>query len=222
MTQTNTPESKVDVEALLDHFKANPFEEIIVRAPHCGVVRFESIEPGTKLFGPAGRKCGSKVATIEREKNVKAITAPVNGQLKTFTSGADGRFVEAGSQLLILKHYLTKEEVISAILRQVLSLFHAPERAKYYFVPEVDKKIKAQGCRSVKVRDGQEIFIVSRMKREKPLSYSGPEGKIYTVYFDVSGGVDAGAPLIGVCPEHMVDQIEDVVNRVRTSWVEQG
>ena len=52
----------------------------------------------------------------------------------------------------------------------------APERAKYYFVPQIDTKIKVSGCRSVSVYEGMELFIVSRMKREMPLYYTGPDG----------------------------------------------
>lgn len=38
------------------------------------------------------------------------------------------------------------------------------------------------------------------MKREMPLYYTGPDGLIYTVYFEHNENVDAGSPLIGVCP----------------------
>ena len=65
-----------------------------------------------------------------------------------------------------------------------------------------------------------ELFIVSRMKREKPLVYDGPEGIIYAVYFQHDQNVDQGAPLVGVCQESQTGLIEDVVNRVRTSWEE--
>jgi hypothetical protein len=63
-----------------------------------------------------------------------------------------------------------------------------------------------------------ELFIVSRMKREKPLAYEGPEGIIYAVYFHHDDNVEAGHPLIGVCPESQTGLIQDVVNRVHGDW----
>jgi len=64
------------------------------------------------------------------------------------------------------------------------------------------------------------MFIVSRMKRETPLSYSGPEGMIYAVYFQQGDNVDGGQPLIGVCPESQLTLIQDVVSRVQGEWEE--
>ena len=136
------------------------------------------------------------------------------------SSDLEGKFVEAGTKLAVIRHFLSKDEVIAAILRQVLYLFTAPERAKYYFIPSVDKKVKASGPHSVKVQSGMELFIVSRMKREKPLVYEGPEGIIYAVYFQHDQNVDQGAPLVGVCPASQTSLIQDVVNRVRTDWEE--
>jgi hypothetical protein len=86
----------------------------------------------------------------------------------------------------------------------------------------VEKKIRAGGVRSVTVQDGMEVFIMSRMKREVPLAYSGPDGLIYEVYFKHTDNVDAGQPLIGVCPPDQLDAIEDVVMRVQAEWKENG
>lgn len=132
----------------------------------------------------------------------------------------EGRFVEAGEPLMTIRHFLSKEEVIARILKKALHLFPAPERAKYYFVPEIDAKIKAGGEQSVKLKDGMEMFIVSRMKRETPLAYSGPEGIIYAVYFQQGDNVDGGQPLMGVCQESQLPLIQDVVNRVQGEWEE--
>ena len=52
-------------------------------------------------------------------------------------------FVEAGTPLMVIRHMLTRSEVEHQILKKALYLFRAPERAKYYFTPEVDKKIRA-------------------------------------------------------------------------------
>ena len=213
----------IDVKALLENIKAAPYEEIVVAAPHTGVVAFAGLEPGARVIGASGtygEKPGTLLARLTREHNDKPLFADAKGVVGEVRRDLEGRFVEAGTPLMVIRHFLSKDEVIAAILQKVLFLFAAPERAKYYFIPSVDKKVKASGPRSVTVKPGMELFIVSRMKREKPLVYEGPEGIIYAVYFQHDQNVDLGAPLVGVCPESQTDLIQDVVNRVRTDWEE--
>jgi biotin carboxyl carrier protein len=212
------------ITELLEQFKASPYEEIHIAAPHTGYVSFAKIQPGDAVYGPRGswkEKSGTQLASLEREHNPKPICAPQKGVISDVRRELDGGFVEAGTRLVTMKHTLTREEVLSRLLRQALHLFNAPERAKYYFSPGVDKKIRAGGVRSVAVHDGMEIFIMSRMKREVPLAYSGPDGLIYAVYFKHTDNVDAGQPLIGVCPPDQLAAIEDVVMRVQTEWKEE-
>ncbi len=213
----------LNVSALLDEIKASPYEEVLVRAPHTGLITFADIEEGSKVHGPQGmwkEKPGSKLVTIEREHNPKPITAPEKGEVCSIHKELEGQFVEAGTLLLTVRHFLTKKEVVQKILKQTLYLFKAPERAKYYFTPEVDKKIRASGSQSVSVTEGMELFIMSRMKREAPLHYSGPSGLIYAIYFKHTENVDAEQALIGVCPPDQLAGIEEVVLRVQTEWQE--
>ncbi len=215
----------IDVKSVLEEIKAAPYEEIEIRAPHTGIVTFEVKETGVRAVAPSGtylEKPGTLLASITRERNVKPLHAMVSGEVATIHLERSGAFVEAGTPLLVLRHYLTKDEVVAAILRRVLHLFCAPERAKYYFIPSVDIKVKAGGCRAVTVKPGMELFIVSRMKREKPLAYAGPEGIIYAVYFQHDDNVEAGQALIGVCPENQTGLIQDVVNRVHSDWEERN
>ncbi|MEW5771937.1 MAG: biotin attachment protein [Thermodesulfobacteriota bacterium] len=212
----------IDVKALLEEMKASPYTMVEVATPHTGVLSL-SLEPGAKVRGPLGprkEKKGAVLATLERERNVKPIHSPTNGVVESVAADLNGTFVQAGTPFCAIRHYLTKAEVLAVILKKALFLFPAPERAKYYFVPEVDKKVRASGSRAVKVRDGMELFIVSRMKRESPLAYRGPAGIIYAVYFGLADNVDAGEPLIGVCPESQLAEIQDVVNRVQAEWEE--
>ncbi|MFP5223480.1 MAG: biotin attachment protein [Acidobacteriota bacterium] len=212
-----------DVKAILEQIKASPYEEVEVLAPHCGVVEFKVSGQGTKVLAPSGtwkEKPGTLLATLERERNPRPITCARKGEVQQVHAHLNGKFVEAGTPLMVLRHFFTKDEVTQQILKKVLFLFPAPERAKYYFTPETDKKVKVSGCQSVKIKDGMELFIVSRMKREKPLTYVGPEGIIYAVYFSHDMNVDAGQPLISVCPENQMDIIRDVVNRVQSDWEE--
>lgn len=213
----------LNVKQLLEEIKASPFEEIHVDTPHTGVVAFAGVEPGQMVRGVSGKfseKPGTLLAHLTRERNKKPLTAPEKGEVVDIREELEGRFVEAGERLLTIRHFLTKNEVIERILKKALYLFPAPERARYYFVPEIDQKLKVGGKRSVKVREGLEMFIVSRMKRETPLSYSGPEGIVYSVYFHRGENVDADQPLIGVCPEDQLDLIQDVVAMVQSDWEE--
>lgn len=213
----------IDVKVLLEEMKASPYEVVEVRSAHTGVVENVIAEAGAKVVGPSGtwnEVPGTVLAYLDRENNKKPVRAPLKGEVEKVFSEHNGKFVEAGTLLYTIRHYLTKDEVIDAILKKTLHLFNAPEQAKYYFAPDVDAKIKASGPQSVKVTDGMDLFIMSRMKREAPLAYSGPEGMIYAVYFGHNESVPAKAPLIGVCPEDQLALIQDVVNRVQGEWEE--
>ncbi len=214
---------KLDVTKLLDEIKAEPYHEITVTAPHCGVVSFNQLPVGVCVYGPSGEYKevpGTSLATITRENNPRPVRAWEKGVVRSLNNELEGQFVEAGTELAQLRHYLSKDEVVRILLKKTLKLFLAPERAKYYFVPEVDKKVKISGSRSVTVHDGMELFIISRMKREMPLYYSGEEGVIYEIYFQPSQNVDVGSPLIGICPPDQVEAIKDVIGRVQMDWKE--
>jgi biotin carboxyl carrier protein len=214
----------LNIKELLDKVKASPYREIVIHAPHTGVVEFAGLKPGDRVQGLTGdykENPGTLLASLTREKNKKSITAPEQGQVENIRTELEGSFVEAGEPLVTIKHYLTRKEVIELVLQEALFLFRAPERAKFYFVPEVDQKLKVSGKRSVKVHEGMEFLIVSRMKRETPLAYSGPDGIIYSVYFGRGDTVDEGEPLIGVCPEDQLTVIQDVVARIQSEWEEE-
>jgi biotin carboxyl carrier protein len=216
----------LDISAVLEEIKASPYEEMTVRAPHTGVATFpEDMAPGLPVSGPSGawkEKPGTLLASVERERNLKPITCPEKGEIMVVHKELHGQFVQAGTELARFRHFLSREEVLQLILRRALYLFLAPERAKYYFVPAVDVKVKVSGPKTVTVRDGDELFIMSRMKRETTLRYSGPEGVIYSLYFTHNQNVDGGMPLIGVCAPDMVEQVEEAVARVQTEWKEKS
>jgi acetyl/propionyl-CoA carboxylase alpha subunit len=214
----------LDVSALLDELKASPYEEMSVCAPVSGVISFASVKEGDKVAGPGGawgESPGTHLATVVRERNPRLITAGQKGMIVGIRREFEGKFVEAGTALLVLRHFLSREEALRIILRHALHLFHAPERAKYYFTPAVDLKVKVSGSTSVTVSNGMELFIMSRMKRESSVCYSGPEGVIYAVYFKHNTNMDAGEPLIGVFPQSELGNVEKVVLRVQNEWKEQ-
>ena len=104
------------------------------------------------------------------------MLATERGVLQKLYRDLDGSLVEAGTPLGVIRHYLTRQEVVSKLLKESLYAFCAPERAKYYFVPDVDKKVKILGCRTVSIHDGMELFIVSRMKRRRAPVLQRPLG----------------------------------------------
>jgi biotin carboxyl carrier protein len=214
----------LNITTLLEEIKTSPYREIDVTAPHSGVVSFPDLKDNAPVTGPVGQwkeKPGTLLARIERERNSRPIHAPEKGRITYLARDLEGTFVEAGTILARIQHFLSKDEVLTLILKRSLNLFLAPERAKYYFTTPVDNRIKSNGIRSVQIHNGMEIFIMSRMKREQPVIYSGPGGVLYEVYFQTNQNVEAGMPLIGVCPEDNLRQIEDVVVRVQTEWKEQ-
>ena len=214
----------LNVSDLLEQLKQTPYRMIEVATRHTGVVTFEALRQGDSVHGPEGtwkEKPGTKLATLTRERNPKPIYAPEKGVIETIHTELENQFVECGTPLVTIRHYLTREEVESIILREALYLFKAPERAKYYFTPEIDAKVRSEQG-SVTVTNGQELFIMSRMKREVPLQYSGPSGVIYAIYFKPTENVDQDAPLIGVCPKEELPHIKEVIMRVRSEWQEKA
>lgn len=214
----------LDISKLLEEIKQTPFDEVDIVSPWSGVLNFADIKEDDSVNGPLGtwqEIPATLLAHVDRERNLKPVRAPEKGRIKSINRELNGTFIQAGTKLVTIKHFLTKQEVIQIILKKALYLFNAPERAKYYFTPDVDKQIKAGGHRSVKVHDGMELFIMSRMKREALLNYSGPEGLIYAVYFSHNENVNAGEPLVGICPEEIMPIVEDVVARVQAEWEEQ-
>lgn len=214
----------LNITALLEEIKQTPYTDLNIYAPHTGILDYTNINEGDEVKASSGQWQeipGTKIATITREKNSKPILATQKGLIQKLFKEQDRQFVEAGTQIAVLRHFLSKKEVVHILLQKALHLFIAPERAKYYFAPEIDKKVKISGHKSISVFDGMDLFIVSRMKREVPLAYHGPEGIIYELYFEQNQNVDADAPLIGVCSPDQLTTIEDVINRVHLEWDEQ-
>lgn len=213
----------IDIISLLDEIKKAPYKEITVSTPHSGHIEFVVKEAGAKVNGVSGtwnEKPGTLLAYLTREGNKKPVHAPEKGEVVLFHDIKDHQFVQAGTPLLRIRHFLTRQEVIDIILKKTLHLFRAPEKGRYYFVSAIDIKLKAKGLGYVNIKEGDEVLIISRMKRETVLTYQGPAGLIYTVYFDSSESVEAGSPLLGVCPKNQLENIKDVVAKIQMSWEE--
>jgi hypothetical protein len=44
----------IDVKELLRELREEPYEKIVIRAPHSGKVEFVAEEPGVRVVGPSG------------------------------------------------------------------------------------------------------------------------------------------------------------------------
>jgi len=113
----------INISALLDEIKASPYREIVIRTPHTGVVTFADIKEGDEVLGPQGQwkeKPGTRLATLERERNPKPICSPEKGIISKIHSQLEGMFVEAGTPLMVIRHMLTRSEVEHQILKKAL------------------------------------------------------------------------------------------------------
>jgi hypothetical protein len=212
--------NEIDFDEILGKYRSDPYDYIAVCTTHTGVVRCQVAE-GTEVAAPSGEWLhipGTVLYEITRERNSKLVTSRINGTVSSINSELDGRFVEAGEKLMIIRHPLKKKEIIENILKEVLHLFSAPERAKYFFSLDIQSRIEKKGARAVTVNAGDEIITMSLMKRDTPVYYDGEPGVIYSVYFNPGVSVNQGDPLIGVCAPEKLPLIQKIITRVKADW----
>ncbi|HIP83697.1 MAG TPA: hypothetical protein EYH36_00990 [Desulfocapsa sulfexigens] len=211
---------EIDFDEILRKYHSDPYEYVDIYASHTGKIRF-LVKEGDDVDAVSGEWRhipGTVLFEITRERNPQKVTATTNGVVSTLRDEFEGRFVEAGEKLMTIRHPLKKKEIIESILKEVLSIFPAPERAKYFFSPDVQSRIEKKEVREVSVKPGDDIIIMSLMKRDTPVYYSGVQGVIHSVYFKPGVSVDQGAPLIGVCPSGKLPIIKKIINKVKAEW----
>jgi biotin carboxyl carrier protein len=212
--------NEIDFDEILSKYRSDPYDYVDVCATHTGVVRFKATE-GDEVQAPSGEWLqipGTTLYEINRERNPKLIAAQTNGVVSAVRTELEGRFVEAGEKLITIKHPLKKKEIIENILKEVLYLFRAPERAKYFFALDVQSRIEKKGARAVTVDQGEEVLTMSLMKRDTPIYYSGERGVIHSVYFKPGVSVNQGEPLLGVCAPEKLPLIQKIITRVKADW----
>ena len=72
---------EIDFDEILAKYRSDPYNYIDITAPHTGVVNF-LVEKGAGVDAPSGEWShipGTALFQIIRERNEKAITAPING-----------------------------------------------------------------------------------------------------------------------------------------------
>jgi len=191
-----------------------------MHAVHAGTVRF-LVDDDAEVCGVSGEWHhipGTPLYEINRERNPKVITSKTNGTVSFLQREVEGTFVEAGTKLLTIRHPLKKKEIIESILQEVLHLFVAPERARYYFSMDIQSRIDQKGARSIFIKPGDEIITMSLMKRDTPVYYTGEPGILHSVYFTPGDSLDQGVPLIGVCPEEKLSLVQKIITKVKAEW----
>ncbi|MEN8190574.1 MAG: hypothetical protein ABFS19_12070 [Thermodesulfobacteriota bacterium] len=211
---------KIDFDEILGKYHSDPYDYVDIHAVHTGVVSFR-VKEGDLVDGASGEWRhipGNQLYEISRERNPKVVTSRTNGTIHSIAAELEGQFVEAGEKLLTIRHPLKKKEIIESILKEVLVLFPAPERAKYYFALDVQSRIEKKGARAVTIEPGDEIITMSLMKRDTPVYYSGEAGVIHSIYFTPGISVDQGEPLIGVCSHDKLPLIQKIITKVKADW----
>ena len=211
---------EIHFEEIISRYRSDPYDYVDMHAIHTGKVHF-LVKEKSEVEGLSGdwkHLPGTPLYEINRERNAKVITSQTNGMVSSICRELDGKFVEAGAKLLTIRHPLKKKEIIEAILQEVLFLFKAPERARYYFAMDIQSRIDQKGVRSVFIQPDDEIITMSLMKRDTPVYYTGDPGIIHSVYFKPGDSVDQGVPLIGVCAEDKLPLVQKVITRVKAEW----
>ena len=214
-----SPDS-IHFDEIFSKYRSDPYNYVDMYAIHAGTVRF-IVEKEEEVLGVSGawnHVPGTPLYEITRERNPKLITSKTNGTVSYLDRELDNQFVEAGTRLMTIRHPLKKKEVIEAILQEVLYLFPAPERARYFFSMDIQAKIEQKGIRSIFISPGDEIITMSLMKRDTPVYYDGEAGILHSVYFDPGESVNKGVALIGVCPEERVAVVQKIIDRVKAEW----
>jgi len=210
----------IHFDKIINRYRSDPFHYVDIFAVHAGRVGF-LVDDGAEVEGVSGEwkhVPGTRLYEITRERNAKVVSAQTNGTVSSLRKELDGEFVEAGEKLMTIRHPLKKKEIIESILQEVLFIFPAPERARYYFSMDIQSRIDQKGARSVFIQPGDEIITMSLMKRDTPVYYTGEAGIIHSVYFKPGDSVNLGTPLIGVCPQNKLPLIQKIITRVKAEW----
>ncbi|NIA08668.1 MAG: biotin attachment protein [Nitrospiraceae bacterium] len=210
----------INLNDLLRHYRSHTFEDYQVETPHTGVISFE-VKEGQAVEGPSGKwlqRPGTLLYIIEREKNTKRIHASWRGEVTGIRPDLEGHFVEAGEIVLSVRHRLDREEIIDRILTQVLTILRAPQQARYFLSPDISARLEKRPEGKIALGSGDEVVIMSLMKRDTVISYKEDPGMLYKVYFRSGDIVEQGAPLLGICPSDRLQYMQKVIQRIRTDW----
>ena len=212
----------VQLTQILQRFKAKPYKIYPVLTPHTGRILEFKVKEEDEVKGPSGKwleKPGTPLFILEREKNPKIIRAQYDGIVQNLRIDLLNRFVEAGEKILEIRHPLSQEEIISEVILNALLVIRAPETARYILSPELGKRLEKEGLGKVMVKEGDELLIMTFMKRETPILLKEKGNYIiYKIYFKPFDLVQAGEPLLGLCPVEDLPHLERIIQRIKEEW----
>ena len=211
---------EINFDEIIGKYRSDPYEYEDILTPHTGRVKFK-VNEGDTVDGPSGKwrhHPGTLLYILNRENNPKPMHSYTNGEVSSLQKKLEGHFVEAGEKLMTIKHPLKKREIIESILQNVLYLFPAPEKAKYFFSLDIQARLDKQSEKAVYIEPGEEIITMSLMKRDTPIYYTGEPGIIHSVYFKQGVSVNQGEPLIGVCAKEKLPLIQKIITHVKAEW----
>ncbi|WP_297058492.1 hypothetical protein [Thermosulfurimonas sp.] len=203
------------INRLLQKLRSHPYCVYAIETPHTGYLRSFRVKEGSEV------QPGEILFLLERERNLKPVKSRVSGRVQRLRQDLLDRFVEAGEPILEIWHPLSQEEVISEILQEALQVLRAPETARYLPSPEIEARLRKDGPGKALVHPGEDLLIMTFMKRETPIRHEGPPAVIYRIFFDPQEVVPAGNPLLGLCSPEEVPYIDRVLARIREEWPEQ-
>ncbi len=212
-----------EINKLLQQLQASPYRHHVITTPHTGYLRKFLVKKGDKVFGPSGKwleKPGTGLFLLERERNKKLIRAQIDGEVYKIYKEYEGSFVEAYQPVVEIRHTLTQEEIIGELLQKTLHIIRAPEKACYLLAPQLARKIEKEGEAKVIIKPGEEMVIMSFMKRETPIVHKGPPMVVFRVFFTSQQMMEEGAPLLGLCLEKEVPYIQKLISRIKEEWPE--
>jgi len=211
---------EINFDEIIGKYRSDPYEYEDMLTPHTGRVKFK-VNEGDTVDGPSGKwhhHPGTLLYILKRENNPKPMHSDTNGEVSSLREELEGHFVEAGEKLMTIKHPLKKREIIESILQNVLYLFPAPEKAKYFFSLDIQARLDKQEQKAVYIEPGEEIITMSLMKRDTPIYYTGEPGIIHSVYFKPGVSANQGEPLIGVCAKEKLPLIQKIITHVKAEW----
>jgi hypothetical protein len=211
---------EINFDEIIGKYRSDPFDYVDIITPHTGRVIFK-VSEGDAVEGPGGKwhhRPGTLLYILNRENNPKPMHSHIIGEIHSLREELEGHFVEAGEKLMTIKHPLKKREIIESILQNVLYLFPAPEKAKYFFSLDIQARMDKKDEKDVYIEPGDEIITMSLMKRDTPIYYSGDPGIIHSVYFKPGVSANQGEALIGVCPRDKLPLIQKIIAHVKAEW----
>ena len=181
---------------------------------------FGSLKLGDKVIGPNGtwkERTGTLIATITRERATQSrSTRSQKGEVCAIHSELKGHTCRRAPR----RHHpplpVQGRGAAAHPAQADAQPFVAPARAKHYFVPQIDTKIKVSPPFRLRLRRHGTLHR-SPDEAGNAAVLHRPGRLIYTVYFRHNENVDAGSPLIGVCPR--ISSIRRVVLKVRPNGV---